>query len=111
SMSGILAGRQPLFQHEQGPDHGAVIRGMFGLVATQQFIDELGAHDTASLETGQAVAGEFAQAAVFHQPETERQSEALFLLGENLRRQESLQRLLEQVAQSGTLDLLPRRKT
>jgi hypothetical protein len=81
SMSGLSASRQPLFQHEQGPDHGAVIGGMLGLVAAQQLVDEFAAHDAASLETFQAVASEFSQAAMLHQPEPEGQAEALFLLG------------------------------
>jgi peptidoglycan/xylan/chitin deacetylase (PgdA/CDA1 family) len=85
--------RHPQLEHHQDPDHLAVVRRLARHELVQQPRDEASRRDAALDAALERVAREIAQRWMTRHPRSERQSEAVLLLGDDLRRQQVAQRL------------------
>src|SRR5215813_13963268 len=92
-----LARPEPSLEHHQHPNHRSVIPGVSVDVPGGQLVYELGAHDAALLQVGEAVERELPQRTVTLQPRADRKAESVLGLRDDLVGQKPAQRFLEEV--------------
>ena len=99
---------EPELEHHENPGERPVVSGVLLQPASEQVVEQIRTRDIARAQAVQRVVRQLRQRRVAGEPGSDRQTEPVLLLGNDLLRQEAGKRMLEEPAQLRATQLVVR---